>query len=119
MLQRGDSVPHFRVRTTAGELFSYLSIWQRKTLVLVVARPDSDDSYVSAVTGRSGEFRDRDAVLVITRDEITGMSAPGVLIADKWGEVMHVAHGCENAALPPPTGTARVGRVRRASMPRV
>jgi hypothetical protein len=35
ILQRGDIVPHFDVRTTSGERFSYSAIWQRKNLVLI------------------------------------------------------------------------------------
>ena len=37
MLQRGDLVPHFTVKTLHGDEFSYATIWQRRNLVLSCA----------------------------------------------------------------------------------
>jgi hypothetical protein len=47
-LQRGDIVPHFDVRTTSRERFSYSAIWQRKNLVLIIlsATAAEDEGYM-------------------------------------------------------------------------
>jgi hypothetical protein len=89
MLQPHDSVPHFRVKTIGGEFFSYDAIWQRKNLVLVVLT-DAGGTYGSSVAARSAEFRQHETECVVTLDEIPGLAAPGLLIADRWGEIVFV-----------------------------
>jgi hypothetical protein len=93
MLQRGDLVPHFTVRTLRGDEFSYATIWQRRNLVLV-ALPATDSeparSYVSELTARGAEFSAGDCDCVITHDRMHAIPSPAVLIADRWGEVIHI-----------------------------
>ena len=48
MLQAGDLVPHFTVKTLHGDEFSYLTIWQRRNLVLI-ALPVTDWSLPEAM----------------------------------------------------------------------
>jgi hypothetical protein len=93
MLQRGDSVPHFEIQTIRGALFSYSTIWQRKNLVLVAlpAEVESRESYVSRLIARQSEFSARGAECVMTRDHVPGIQSPGVIVADRWGEVAHAA----------------------------
>src|SRR5688572_23607062 len=94
MLQRGDSVPHFEARTVEGELFTYSTIWQRRNLVLVALPSEESEvlrSYVSRVMARQAEFSAMDAECVMTRDRVPGVPSPGVVVADRWGEVVHVA----------------------------
>jgi hypothetical protein len=104
MLARGDAVPHFDVRTLQGEQFRYSSIWQRRNLVLVTL-PDSPsgsvDRYISDLTARLEEIRDEQAECVITRDSVPGLPAAGMLVADRWGEIVYVASGAQAADLPP------------------
>jgi hypothetical protein len=92
-LTRGDLIPHFTVKTLDGASFSYSTIWQRRNLVLI-ALPvvDSEFSrrYVSELSGCSAEFNRADAACVITRDPIAGLPGPGVLVADRWGEIVYV-----------------------------
>ena len=94
MLQRGDSVPHFEVKTIAGELFSYSTIWQRKHLVLI-ALPTSESeaagTYTSELVARRSEFTAKGAECVVTRDRVPGIRSPGVVVADRWGEIVHIA----------------------------
>jgi hypothetical protein len=93
-IQRGDSVPHFEARTVAGELVSYATIWQRRHLVLVALPAEESEalgSYVSRVMARRAEFSAMHAECVVTRDRVAGVPSPGVIVADKWGEVVHVA----------------------------
>ena len=103
MLQRGDSVSHFHVKTLQREEFSYSTIWQRKNLILVtLPDPDSDSarSYVSGLTDRSDEFSRGAAECVITRDSVAGVPGPAALVADRWGEVVYVAATSEVEDLP-------------------
>jgi hypothetical protein len=105
MLHRHDAVPHFTVRADAGSTVAYSSIWQQRHLVLI-ALPDGPSrdtaDYISRVTERlEGAMRD-DTTLVITRDPVTGLPTPGVLVADRWGEIAEVFHGSRIADLPSP-----------------
>ncbi len=99
-LRRGDQVPHFEVLTLTGEAFSYSSIWQRKSLVLVSLSPDVDGGYVSELDARRQEFVALDAECVITRDRVPGVTSPGALVADRWGEIVYVAAPPEADGLP-------------------
>jgi hypothetical protein len=105
MLQRGDSVPHFEITTVRGELFSYSTIWQRRNLVLVAlpaAELDSPGSYISRLIARESEFLAKDAECVVTADRLPGVRSPAVIVADRWGEIVHVAIGSQVGALTSP-----------------
>ena len=94
MLQRGDSVPHFEVKTIGGELFSYSTIWQRRHLVLVAipnAETEAPGTYISQLGGLGSEFTAKDAECVVTGDRLPGIRSPAVVVADRWGEIVHVA----------------------------
>ena len=94
MLQRGDSVPHFEVKTIGGELFKYSTIWQRRHLVLVAlptAESEAPGTYVSQLVGLRSEFTAKDAECVVTGDRVPGIPSPAVVVADRWGEIVHVA----------------------------
>jgi hypothetical protein len=105
MLKKGDQVPHFDVRTVHSGVFSYSTIWQHRNLVLVVLPADESaatEGCVSQLTDASLEFSEHGADCVITRDVVAGIPAPGVLVADRWGEIGYVAHASETVELPPP-----------------
>lgn len=104
MLHRGDSVPHFEVRTVDGDVFRYSSIWQRKNLLLIQLRYASNDTgaYVSDLRARAAEFQALETECVITRDEVPGLESPCVLIADRWGEIIHITAASESAQSPTP-----------------
>lgn len=105
MLQRGDSVPHFEVRTLEGEPFRYSTIWQHKNLLLITIPTldsASTNAYAAEVTARIQESRDRDLECVITRDQVPGISAPAVVVADRWGEVVFAEEKSDVADLPAP-----------------
>ena len=93
MLQPHDLVPHFEVTDHRGERFQYSSIWQRKNLVLVTL-PDPDSlslDYANRLMARVKGLNDDDTARIVTRDRVAGLSHPGVVVADRWGEVVHVA----------------------------
>ena len=100
MLHPGDTFPHIRVRTIDGETFSYSAIWQQKPLVfVVVSASQADANYATALSARASEFTERDTPCVITRDPVMGLRTPSVVIADRWGEVVHISD--PSAGLPP------------------
>src|SRR5262245_60157417 len=91
-LQRGDQVPHMEVRTLGGGVFSYTTTWQRKNFVLVaIPEAAAPSSYISELSARAQDFADLEGVFVVTHDDVHGLPAPGVLVADRWGEIAHVA----------------------------
>jgi peroxiredoxin len=92
MVQRGDVVPHFEVKTIGGELFSYSTIWQRRNLVLLaIPAAEARGTYVSQLMARRSEFTARGAECVVTADHVPGIHSPAVVVADRWGEIAHVA----------------------------
>ena len=103
VLRRGNTVAHFSVRTLAGEMFSYATIWQRQNLVLAVLSPSEPPGhYVTGLTDLAGELRDTQTTCVITRDPVRGLPAPALLVADRWGEIVHIVTGVMTDDLPPP-----------------
>ena len=103
VLQRGDAVPHFDVITVDRPVIRYAAIWQRRNLVLVtLGSSDADGRYATAVANTADEFARSAAECVITHDEIAGLPAPGMLVADRWGEVVYAVTGSAVSELPSP-----------------
>jgi len=102
MLHPGDLVPHFEVTDLYGKRVDYSSIWQRKNLVLVMLS-DTDPSsrfYAEQLMARGRDSRADDTEWVVTSDRIAGISNPCAVVADRWGELMHVARAPDVAHLP-------------------
>jgi len=99
-LQRGDSVPHLEIGTLDGGTFTYREIWQHKNLVLVALPEASGDGYASDLARHAADFRDVNSVSIVTRDRIPGLAAPGVVVADRWGEIVYVATPEQISGLP-------------------
>jgi len=103
-LQRGDQVPHFQVKTLAGDVFSYSTIWQRRNLVLVTLPGAGRESgYPSTLAARGRDFDERNAACVMTRDRVPGVPTPGAAVADRWGEIVYVVAATDVGELPPPS----------------
>ena len=103
VLHSGDAVPHFDVTTVDGPVIRYAAIWQRRNLVLVTLdSSEADNRYAAAVANNADEFARRAAECVITYDDIAGLRAPGVLVADRWGEVVYAVTGSAVSELPSP-----------------
>ena len=105
MLQARDLISHFNVTTLSGERFAYAEIWQRKNLVLVSLPPSdsaASDKYVSQLTSQISELTGDDNAFVITRDKVSGLPSPGVVVADRWGEIQYVADAAGVDDLPSP-----------------
>ena len=104
MLVQGDLVPHVELQTIDGTRFRYSDIWQHRNLVLIAIpgrHSASAERYASDLTARVGEFAEQQTDCVITRDGVPGLPAPGVLVADRWGEIVYVSSAGDAADLPP------------------
>jgi len=102
LLQRGHTVPFFDVLTVRNTRARYEELWQRKNLVLVClpASDDAADAYLAELSRRSAEFDEYCAGLVITRQPVRGLPCPGVVIADRWGEIQYLAPSSGTSGLP-------------------
>jgi peroxiredoxin len=90
-LQSGSSVPHFSVRSVDGAVVDYSTIWQRRNVVLVTLPPVGPvEPYVSDLMAQRPAFAGHEGAVVITRDHVPGLPAPGLLVADRWGEIVHI-----------------------------
>jgi peroxiredoxin len=105
MLQRGDSVPQFDVRTIEDTAINYSVIWQRQNLVLITlpsVQCAACKVYITQLTVQSSAFAGQNSACVITRDHVPGIPNPSVVVADTWGEMVYVATASDVADLPPP-----------------
>ena len=105
MLQRGDLLPHFAVKTLDGSAMTYSTIWQRKNLLLVTLPVGLDlpsRAYVSQLNILWQELSSQQSECVVTQDSAPGMPGPAALVADRWGEIVHVVAGSDVADLPTP-----------------
>jgi hypothetical protein len=104
MLQRRDLMPMFSVTSRIdGTRVDYKDVWQRMHLLLV-GLPDSDrgsEAYAAALLPHANELRSGDVRMILTSDRIAGVPCPGVVVADRWGEIFHV-HGAEQPSSLPP-----------------
>jgi hypothetical protein len=92
-MDKGNQLPHFDLVDVAGRRIRYSDIWQRKNLLLVSI---TDRAEAAAIEARAGDVAARDAVLVVTTAVVADAPRPGVVIADRWGEVQTIASGAPN-----------------------
>ena len=98
-------MPHFEVTRVDGARVRYSTIWQRKNLLLVVlpaAETGASADYAARLTAHRPAIAEHDAECVITRDRVPGVPSPGVVVADRWGEVHFVAGSSGSTGLPSP-----------------
>jgi hypothetical protein len=93
MAGRGDSVPFFEVIDAAGATVRYRDVWQRKNLLLVMVPNQSQlfASILDSLHARMPELTAHDTAVVFTPDAVADLPMPGVVVADQWGEIYHVA----------------------------
>ena len=103
-LQIGGAVPHFVVRGHDGSVIGYSTIWQRRNLVLVAITSAKDsEQYVSELLRRTPAFSEHETTVVVTPGRISGLATPGLVVADRWGEIVHIVTPKAVTDLPPPT----------------
>jgi hypothetical protein len=91
-------VPHFEVTTLDGRRVRYGEFWQRRNLVLVSVGPHEREAgvrHASRLLERRDDFEREEAVVVVTADTIPGLPASTVLVADRWGEILHRGSAAE------------------------
>ena len=104
MLRARDSVPHFEVMSIEGTSVRYSTLWQRNNLVLVTLPADDADrtgDYLSRLSSISPDLADLNTALVTTREVVQGVE-PGVLVADRWGEICFASVASRVSELPDP-----------------
>lgn len=103
MLQPGSLLPHFTLVSLDGTPHAYSDIWQRKNLLLVLLQDDqASENYAAELRGRMSDLTARDTACIMSREDVAGAPRPGVLVADKWGEVHVVAGDDAAGGLPTP-----------------
>ena len=100
-----DLMPMFAARSsTDNTLVRYDDIWQRKNLLLV-SFPEDDPTgaaYASSFSLLKPDLSAYDAALLVTTTQIEGIPSPGVVVADRWGEVYYVQAADRASGLPSP-----------------
>jgi hypothetical protein len=106
-MERGDAVPHFTVTTVDGERTSYASsIWQQKTLVLVTLdRSAEPNDYAARIKSAVADAA-ADTAIIVTREAIPTLPAPAAVVADRWGEIVHIVRPEHAGGLPDPKDLA-------------
>ena len=103
MLHTHSQVPMFAARNRIDDrVVDYRELWQRKQLVLVslAANDDTRTAYTKSLLAKMPALTLADTVLVVTSDAVPGVPQPGVVVADRWGEVRFVADGSRATDLP-------------------
>jgi hypothetical protein len=105
MLQPNDQLPHFAVTDSDGSTFTYGAVWQHSHLLLVclgreAAADDRERERLHAYVREIRALAADDVACVITRDAVPGLPAPGAIVADRWGEIVHVAPASDMRSLP-------------------
>jgi hypothetical protein len=105
MLQRGDRVPHFTARRQDGSEVRYeTQIWQQRNLLLVSIPGGRDEGgfaeYSRQLTERAADIAATETAIVITGAGIAGVPRPGVVMADRWGEIAFAVEAARASDLP-------------------
>jgi hypothetical protein len=93
MLSEGHTLPHVCFRTLAGRTIDYTELWQKRALALVMLDADRVEpwrSFSCSVLAREDELDALETTLVVTREPVPGLASPVMLVADRWGEIVHL-----------------------------
>jgi hypothetical protein len=102
-LEVGQQVPHFSLESLDGSRIAYADIWQRRHLLLVlIPETEAAGPYLDLLSPRMDELTAHDTACVISRGSVEGLYGPGLLIADRWGEIQFLATAGGVEELPPP-----------------
>lgn len=103
-LQPRESVPHFEVTTIDGARVAYSTIWQRRNLLLVSLHTGGPaplrPPLLEELEGRKEQLNALATAMVITDSAVEGVPAPGVVVADRWGEIYFVRGAGAGKGLP-------------------
>jgi hypothetical protein len=86
---RGGALPHFEVKTTDGSTLRYRDLWQARNLILIALDPGDTGSLEDALHLQHDAFDARNTTVAVTRERIAGLAPPALIVADRWGEIIH------------------------------
>ena len=98
-----DLIPMFSVTSReGGTSVDYRDVWQKNNLVLVTLSKDDPaaKAYAMSLFALEPEMASEDARVIVTATRIEGIPSPGVVVADRWGEVYYVQAANRAAELP-------------------
>ena len=103
MIAKGSLVPHFSVIDADGTRVEYGGIWQRRNLVLATVPASAEFAgYTASLRAARHAMDAQEATCVVTHEQVAGVPFPGVVVADRWGEIFFVSTESHPTALPPP-----------------
>jgi hypothetical protein len=99
-----DLMPMFTASRLDGTVVDYQDVWQRQNLLLVSLPPGDPtaSAYTMSLHALETRLSEYDASAVITTTRIDGVPAPGVVVADRWGEIYYVKAAEHASQLPAP-----------------
>lgn len=101
-----EQVPHFTARTVDGATVRYADLWQRQNLLLVQLPQEpseESDAVIAGLQARRADLTAHDTACLVTREPVPGAPCPGIVIADRWGEIYHAAGASSPGQLPSPS----------------
>ena len=91
LLAVGDQFPHVELTQRDGGAIPYRQLWQRRALLLVIAPAADAVRYQAQLDSAATELASYEAAYVVTTTAIERFPYPGVVVADRWGELMLVS----------------------------
>jgi hypothetical protein len=104
-IRASDLMPMFTATNLADTTrVDYQDVWQRKNLVLATLAEDDPTAtaYAASLSVLTASLDSLDAALIVTTTRIAGIPTPGVVVADRWGEVYYVKSASRASELPGP-----------------
>jgi hypothetical protein len=105
VLRVRDLMPMFTVTNGIDRsLVDYHKLWQRKNLLLISLRQDDPTAraYVESLIAKESDLRAYDTAFIVTTDAVPGIPSPGIVVADRWGEIYYVQEASSAADLADP-----------------
>jgi hypothetical protein len=93
-LTTGDLIPHFDVATVDGRRVRYADLWQDRNLVLMTlphAAEEPQRVYISRLRAALSALVPDDTTLVVAIGIVQDLPSSSIVVADRWGEIVHVA----------------------------
>jgi hypothetical protein len=91
----------------------------KNLLLVLLPKSRSDAGYISDLRAYESDFRSLDTECVIARDDTPWLRGPAVLLADRWGEVIHITAAVRVRAISGGRRSAAVAPIYPESVPRV
>ena len=85
-------IPHFETTGIDGEHVRYRDFWQRRNVVLLALGPTAgkqEREYASRLRARLLSVDRSDTAFAAIGGAAVGLTAPTLIVADRWGEIVH------------------------------